>query len=100
MMRPREGLKPFKLRMFEDLDDEAIDDAADGLEEQILLPEFIPLDGGRKFIRQTEIIGLAWIGPRKHAVLGVYFTDAPRSDFAGDDARAIMRAFGLPEECP
>lgn len=68
-------------------------------------PEFISLSGGREYIRKYEVVGLRWspymTDENEQAwCLKVFFTDAPHSILYGDDARAAMRAFGLPTEPP
>jgi hypothetical protein len=71
--------------------------------------EFIRLDGGKAFIRKFEVVGLFWKEFRSFEDDGsstpswrleVFFNDAPHMSLYGEDARAMMRAFDLPEDPP
>lgn len=86
----------------------------DDLDEHLNEWGFIPLDGGRLYVRQSSIEGIRWIseeieagwdglamkiGKRWH--LELVLSDVPRPlHVYGDDAASVMRVLGLPEEPP
>jgi len=67
--------------------------------------EFIKLSGGEEYIRKFEVTGMRWKpfitdeGDKSWGLV-VFFSDSPHATFYGDDAKAVMKAFELPENPP
>lgn len=67
--------------------------------------DFIRLDGGRTFVRKFEVVALRWdqyVSEPEGLLwrLNVYFSDCPHSVLYGEEARDVLRSFGLPEDPP
>jgi hypothetical protein len=67
--------------------------------------DFIQISDGREYIRKFEVVGLRWsqycTDEQELAwCLKIYFSEAAHMVAYGEDARAVMRAFDLPEDPP
>jgi hypothetical protein len=67
--------------------------------------EFIQINGGREYLRKSGVIGLRW--SQYHTdeqelawCLKIYLSESVHMVAYGEDARAIMQAFNLPEDPP
>ena len=72
---------------------------------------FIPLDGGKLFLRQSEIVGLRWVVqndldddalPAQCWVwhLEAFVENVGKIHLYGEDCVSVLRTLGLPEEPP